>query len=76
MRRPQNWESWLSQYDQAAARTEALEIRDLIKSKLVVDNFLKTVSKIAPAWMATFTGAGSDRNNMEIMEIMKLFCET
>ena len=47
----------------------------MIQSKLVVDNFLKTVSKIAPAWMATFTGTGSDQNNMERTEIMKFFCE-
>ncbi|KAG9378490.1 hypothetical protein A1F94_010259 [Pyrenophora tritici-repentis] len=36
---------------------------------------LKAVSKIAPAWMATFTGAGSDRNNIERRQMMKLFRE-
>ncbi|KAA8619411.1 Dimer-Tnp-hAT domain-containing protein [Pyrenophora tritici-repentis] len=48
MRSPQNWESWLSEYDQAATRAEALKIGDVIQSKLVVDDFLKAVSKIAP----------------------------
>ncbi|KAG9377809.1 hypothetical protein A1F94_012212 [Pyrenophora tritici-repentis] len=75
MRSPQNWESWLSEYDQAATRAEALKIGDVIQSKLVVDDFLKAVSKIAPAWMATFTGAGSDRNNIERRQMMKLFRE-
>jgi len=75
MRNPQNWEPWLSEYDQAATRAEALKIGDVIQSKLVVDDFLKAVSKIAPAWMATFTGAGSDRSNMERRQMMKLFRE-
>ncbi|KAF7568577.1 hypothetical protein PtrM4_056300 [Pyrenophora tritici-repentis] len=75
MRSPQNWESWLSEYDQAATRAEALKIGDVIQSKLVVDDFLKAISKIAPAWMATFTGAGSDRNNIERRQMMKLFRE-
>ena len=75
MRSPQNWESWLSEYDQAATRAEALKIGDVIQSRLVVDDFLKTVSKIAPAWMATFTGAGSDRSNMDRRQMMKLFRE-
>ena len=73
MRSPQNWETWLNEYDQAATRAEALKIGDVIQSRLVVDDFLKAVSKIAPAWMATFTGAGSDRNNMERRQMMKLF---
>jgi hypothetical protein len=75
IRIPQNWELWLSEYDQAATRAEALKIGDVIQSKLVVDDFLRAISKIAPAWMATFTGAGSDRNNMERRQMMKLFRE-
>lgn len=75
MRIPQNWEPWLSEYDQAATRAEALKIGDVIQSKLVVDDFLRAISKIAPAWMATFTGAGSDRNNIERRQMMKLFRE-
>ncbi|KAI1672189.1 hypothetical protein L13192_03048 [Pyrenophora tritici-repentis] len=75
MRSPQNWESWLSEYDQAATRAEALKIGDVIQSKLVVDDFLKAISKIAPAWIATFTRAGSDRNNIERRQMMKLFRE-
>ncbi|KAF9730182.1 gag protein [Paraphaeosphaeria minitans] len=75
MRSPQNWESWLSEYDQAATRAEALKIGDVIQRTLVVDDFLKATSRIAPAWMATFTGAGSDRSNMERRQMMKLFRE-
>jgi hypothetical protein len=75
MRNPQNWESWLSEYDQAATRAEALRIGDVMQSTLVVDDFLRAVSKIAPAWMATFTGAGSDRTKMERRQMMKLFRE-
>jgi hypothetical protein len=46
-----------------------------MQSTLVVDDFLRAVSKIAPAWMATFTGAGSDRTKMERRQMMKLFRE-
>ena len=49
MRIPQNWELWLSEYDQAATRAEALKIGDVIQSKLVVDDFLRAISKIALA---------------------------
>lgn len=75
MRSPQNWESWLNEYNQAATQAEALSIGDVIQSKLVVDDFLKAVSRTAPAWMATFTGAGSGRHNMERRRMMKLFRE-
>jgi hypothetical protein len=75
MRSPQNWDLWLNEYDQAATRAETLKIGDVIQSKLVVDDFLKAVSRIAPAWMATFTGAGSDRTKMERRQMMKLFRE-
>ena len=57
MRNPQNWEPWLSEYDQAATRAETLKVGDVIQSTLVVDDFLKAISKIAPAWMAALTGA-------------------
>jgi hypothetical protein len=47
----------------------------VIQSKLVVDDFLKAILKVALAWIATFTRAGSDRNKMERRQMMKLFRE-
>jgi hypothetical protein len=47
----------------------------VIQSKLVVDDFLKAISRVAPAWIATFTRAGSNQNKIERRQIMKLFRE-
>ncbi|CAA9960700.1 hypothetical protein PTMSG1_04084 [Pyrenophora teres f. maculata] len=70
---PQDWESWLSEYDQAATRAESVMIAEVIQNNLAVDDFLRAVSKIAPAWVATFTGAARGENNMERRQVVKLF---
>jgi hypothetical protein len=73
MRNPQNWETWLSEYDQAATRAEALEVAEVMQTQAMVDDFLGSVSKVASTWTATFQGPGYDQQAINRKRMMKLF---
>jgi hypothetical protein len=73
MRTANNWETWLLEYDQAATRAETLEVGEVRDSEDVTMDFLGAVSKVAPTWVASFSGPGYDRTTMNRKKMMKLF---
>ena len=73
IRSPQNWESWLSEYDQAATRAETLEVAEVTQTQPMIDDFLGSVSKVASTWTAGFQGPGYDKKAMNRKRMMKLF---
>ena len=74
MRTTANWETWLSEYDQAATRAETLEVAEVMQTQVVVDDFLGSVSKMASTWTAGFQGPGYDKKAINRKRIIKLFC--
>lgn len=75
VRTPNNWEPWLMEYDQSATRAEALEVSEVQNTKDVIRDFLDAVTKVAPNWVATFSGPGYDKAAMDRKKVMKLFRE-
>lgn len=73
MRTAANWETWLSEYDQAATRAETLEVAEVMQTQAVVDDFLGSVSRMASTWTAGFQGPGYDKKAMNRKRMMKLF---
>lgn len=73
MRAPTNWDIWLTEYDQAATRAEALAVAEALQTDSVVTDFLGAVSKTAPAWVTTFAGPGYDKATIDRKKMMKLF---
>lgn len=73
IRTPNNWETWLMEYDQAATRVETLEVGEVHNTEDVTIDFLGAVSKVAPIWVAIFSGPGYDRTTMNWKKMMKLF---
>jgi hypothetical protein len=67
------WETWLSEYDQAATRAETLEVAEVMQTQPVIDDFLGSVSKMASTWTAGFQGPGYDKKAMNRKRMMKLF---
>ncbi|KAA8621955.1 hypothetical protein PtrV1_06456 [Pyrenophora tritici-repentis] len=73
MRTPENWEAWLSEYDQAATRAETLAVAEVTQTQAMIDDFLGSVSKVASTWTAAFHGPGYDKKAINRKRIMKLF---
>ncbi|KAF3030359.1 hypothetical protein E8E11_000207 [Didymella keratinophila] len=73
MRASSQWETWLMEYDQAATRAEALQVGEVRDIDDVTTDFLGAVSKVAPTWVATFSGPGYDRTTNNRKKMMKLF---
>jgi hypothetical protein len=73
MRSAANWETWLSEYDQAATRAETLEVAEVTQTQALIDDFLGSVSKVASTWTAAFQGPGYDKKAMNRKRMMKLF---
>jgi hypothetical protein len=75
MRTTANWETWLSEYDQAATRAETLEVAEVMQIQAMIDDFLGSVSKVASTWTAGFQAPGYDKKAMNRKRMMKLFRE-
>jgi hypothetical protein len=75
MKTPGNWESWLANYDQAATRAETQKVSEALNINDVTRDFLGAVLRVAPAWVATFSGPGYDRTTINRKKMMKLFRE-
>ncbi|KAI1676233.1 polyprotein [Pyrenophora tritici-repentis] len=73
MRTPGHWETWLTEYDQAATRAESLGVSEVQNVQDVINDFLGAIGKIAPSWKATFSGPGYDPATMNRKKVMKLF---
>lgn len=73
MRTTANWETWLSEYDQAATRAETLEVAEVMQIQAMIDDFLGSVSKVASTWTAGFQGPGYDKKAMNRKRMVKLF---
>jgi hypothetical protein len=73
MRASSQWDTWLTEYDQAATRAETLRVGEVRNTEDVTTDFLGAVMKVAPTWVATFSGPGYDRTTMNRKKMMKLF---
>jgi len=73
MRAASQWEPWLTEYDQAATRAEALQVSKVRNIDDVTTDLLAAVSKVAPTWVTTFAGPGYDRTSNNRKKMMKLY---
>ena len=73
MRTTASWETWLSEYDQAVARAETLEVVGVMQMQAIIDDFLGSVLKVALIWTAEFQGPGYDKKAMNRKKMMNLF---
>jgi hypothetical protein len=50
-------------------------VSEVQNTKDVIRDFLDAVTKVAPNWVATFSGLGYDKAAMNRKKVMKLFRE-
>lgn len=75
MRSATNWDTWLSEYDQAATEAETYKVAELTQINAITKDFLHAVNKVAPMWSINFQDNGRLTAGMTRKEMMKRFRE-
>jgi hypothetical protein len=75
MRNPQQWDTWLAEYDEAAAEAEACQAVELQQVSLVTKDFIDAVNKAAPIWSTNFQDNGRFAVGMTRKEMIQRFRE-
>jgi len=75
MRQPANWETWLTEYDQAATEAETNNVAEVQSTHDTMKDFLTAILKAAPTWGVSFQETGRREANMTRKEMMKRFRE-
>ncbi|KAG6024472.1 hypothetical protein E4U19_003685 [Claviceps sp. Clav32 group G5] len=73
MRGPNQWNTWLTEYDQASGHAEAVGVTDLLSFDMVSLDFGDAVARVAPNWVPGFMDNGRFEPNMDRREMMKRF---
>ncbi|KAG6164091.1 hypothetical protein E4U27_000266 [Claviceps purpurea] len=73
MRAPNQWDTWLTEYDQAAGHAEAVGVPDLLSFRMVSLDFGDAVAQVAKNWVPGFMDNGRYEPNMDRREMMKRF---
>ncbi|KAG6193867.1 hypothetical protein E4U27_002341 [Claviceps purpurea] len=58
MRDPQDWDAWLTEYDEAAAEATLLGVASVSRIGDVINDFLDAVQWISEGWTASFMNCG------------------
>jgi hypothetical protein len=75
MRSPQQWDTWLAEYDEAAAEAEAFQVAELLQINVITKDFIDAVNKVAPIWSTNFQDNGRFAAGMDRKEIIQRFRE-
>lgn len=75
MRSPHNWDTWLAEYDEAAAEAEAFRVADLLQINVITKDFIDAVNKVAPIWSTNFQDNGRFAAGMNRKEMIQRFRE-
>jgi hypothetical protein len=75
MRSPQQWDTWLAEYDEAAAEAEAFQVAELLQINVITKDFLDAVNKVAPIWSTNFQDNGRFAAGMNRKEMIQRFRE-
>jgi hypothetical protein len=75
MRTPQQWNTWLAEYDEAAAEAEAFQVAEVSHINVITRDFIDAVNKVAPIWSTTFQDNGRFATGMDRKEMIQRFRE-
>lgn len=75
MRSPQQWDTWLAEYDEAAAEAEAFQVAELLQINVITKDFIDAVNKVAPIWSTNFQDNGRFAAGMDRKEMIQRFRE-
>jgi hypothetical protein len=75
MRNPQQWDTWLAEYDEAAAEAETCQVAELLQINIVTKDFIDAVNKAAPIWSTNFQDNGRFAVGMTRKEMILRFRE-
>ncbi|KAG6283694.1 hypothetical protein E4U09_000187, partial [Claviceps aff. purpurea] len=65
MRGPNQWNTWLTEYDQASGHAEAVGVPDLLSFDMVSLDFGDAVARVAQNWVPGFMDNGRFEPNMD-----------
>ncbi|KAA8621186.1 hypothetical protein PtrV1_05687 [Pyrenophora tritici-repentis] len=75
MRTPNQWDTWLAEYDQAATEAEVYSVPEVSQLDAMSKDFLVAVQKTAPIWAVNFQENGRWAAGMSRKEMMNRFRE-
>ncbi|KAG6290461.1 hypothetical protein E4U09_004412 [Claviceps aff. purpurea] len=73
MRSPSQWDTWLTEYDQASSHAESVGLPDLSLFDMVSLDFGDAVAQVAKNWVPGFMDSGRFESNMDRREMLKRF---